>query len=145
ARLAARRATSTDLDLLSKSLDGFEGETQGEYSEERDFHLLILRVSKNESLASRGRDIHGQLRLVRSQSGSPAERAQRAYGEHVSIFEAIRSRDEEAAARSVHSHLTNSLLHSAELIPTVSRQANALRPLVIPEPKDHWDSRAKDG
>lgn len=118
ARLAAERATPDEIDAMVKSLEStaaahLRGESAPPWSS--DFHLLILGASRNRKLRERGGEIHAQLHLARFRSGAGPHRAQEAHDEHVSIVDAIRSRDPARAAAAMEAHLRHAADHIAGL------------------------------
>jgi DNA-binding GntR family transcriptional regulator len=121
ARLAAQRATETQMAEIQRSLEAATvahkgGEAVPPWSS--DFHILILTASGNKRIAERGAEVHRQLRLVRFRSGSSADRAQEAHDEHQAILDAIRARDAELAAQRMQDHLVAAAAHIALVVQT---------------------------
>lgn len=97
ARLAAERMTEPERRALSDMLDAHVAAMAGKEldaypagSSDWDFHLAILKGSRNE-VAWRicGRDLRDLLSLLRAQHGKSAGRGRRALQEHIWIRDAI--------------------------------------------------------
>jgi GntR family transcriptional regulator, galactonate operon transcriptional repressor len=124
AALAAARRSDEEADLLRDLVDRMTGaidDVETFVGVDLELHAAILDAAHNEILAR----LSGTIRLVwnacqRISALAPGSRA-RAIAEHRAVVEAIRSRDEEAAAT------TNALL--------ITRAADDLRVVLAAEPQ----------
>jgi DNA-binding GntR family transcriptional regulator len=111
-RLAARRVELADLEPLLGLLKETEralGEDDGIYPSDLDFHVGLAKLSGNESLAAYVSRVSSQLRLARVRSSAEPGRANRAYGEHLAVVEAVAAGDPEKAESALKFHLRNAL------------------------------------
>lgn len=69
------------------------------------FHQTIFAAARNQVLASLVRRVHEALYIARLALARPQFRVERALPEHQAIFEAIESRDPEAARAAMTTHL----------------------------------------
>lgn len=108
AELACARATQENFDRLQQILDASERKLaagQGLAREDRDFHLEIVRATKN-SVFHKVCSVYymmGEHRLP-VYFGDP-ERGHRSHAEHVQIFEALQRRDGNLAQALMSAHL----------------------------------------
>jgi DNA-binding GntR family transcriptional regulator len=119
-RLAAERATPSQITLLRANLEGLTSalRTHGKETLEwpSDFHLCIYEVAGNQRLSEHGLAVHTQLRLVRFRSGAAEDRMEQAHQEHVALLAAIADHDSDMAARRMREHLSNSAAHILALL-----------------------------
>ena len=109
ARAAATRLTNDELAALAANLEQME-ESYDEYERFRDFdlafHTIVMKASGNDVGQTIVRTIHahaGMLRpLAAAQSRAELERTAT---EHRAIFDALASRDAEAAAGRIAAHI----------------------------------------
>lgn len=110
ARLAARHATEEEqkvlIDLAEISLqpDAAPGQL---VRDNRRFHKQIHLASHNRYLVQQLDLVHRSMVLMETSSLSIEGRLKMAADEHLSIANAISSRDEEAACRALKSHISN--------------------------------------
>lgn len=110
AGLAASRRNDDDLEEINKILKKMDVISNDEMSAQSDylFHRAIVKASQNEvlkMLMSFIADLLGeQIRDTRQQL--PEEILSHFQAQHQKIFEGIRNRDSEAAARAMREHLT---------------------------------------
>jgi DNA-binding GntR family transcriptional regulator len=110
-RLAIERADQTQINRLSDLLDRTRKRIiqndQSQYPWNLDFHLQIVRCSKNKKLYDILGMINAQLILVRHQSSCEVGRTEEVFNEHTQIFEALRDKDLEKAEQFMKAHLYN--------------------------------------
>lgn len=120
ARLAATRAPPEQLKNLQGLLEGVErqlaSEEQPRYPVGSDFHSQIIAMAGNRRLQERALEIHAQIRLARSISGSAPNRALDALSEHQAIFEAVRTRRADKAEELMRKHIQSSLAHTRSIL-----------------------------
>ncbi|UWR30911.1 FadR family transcriptional regulator [Sulfitobacter sp. W002] len=101
AEMAALRADGTDLGRIQTAYNrmcgGQTDDIEGTVSADEDFHLSILRASKNEIFASFGAVIGSALRMSFRLTTRAAQNFSASLATHGAVLEAIRMRD---AARS---------------------------------------------
>lgn len=115
ARLAAALLTDAELDDLGALIEGHASQvteqgSSGYYQQsgDFDFHFRIAKASGNELLASMVcGDLYDLLRIYRYKSSTMLGRAVAALQEHRAIVAALKSRDPEAAERSMRTHIIN--------------------------------------
>jgi DNA-binding GntR family transcriptional regulator len=128
AREAALRATQADVAALRASIAEHEAGLDGAVATERsiraarEFHLIIVRMSGNETIADL---LDGQfyplMRLYRARKPAPAEAVRRAVDEHRRIAEAIEERDGDLAELQSRRHVSRSLaVLEASFVPTTA-------------------------
>jgi len=118
-RLAAEVMTPADFADLERLLTehGEQHSVQagtGYYQQARDFdfHFKIVTASRNERLIQMlCTDMYDLLRIYRYRSSTFGGRAKNAYDEHLTILEALRTRDPDAAEAAMRAHIRNSRLH----------------------------------
>ena len=113
ARLAAEFISERELKHLSDGLERIgkllaRNRTAGYPHHDIDFHQTVIHASGNGKVLQVMTGMYRQLRLVRLMSGARAHRAPAAYREHVAIFEALRSRNPQAAEDKMRKHLKSS-------------------------------------
>jgi DNA-binding GntR family transcriptional regulator len=112
--LAARNATSTDIDQLHRLLD----ETADATEEDRlhrlnaDFHVLMTRLAGNELLLTLAHPLEGRLRWLYQQNSD----WDRLLTEHRAILGAVHARDEEKARTLAAEHARSSRAHTLALL-----------------------------
>jgi hypothetical protein len=109
AAMAADRAEAADLtlleDLLEQSKCSLAGEGRPFIELDLEFHLAIASCSKNKVLRQLLSDIRGVLMEWITKSQELPGLRENALVQHVSIFEAIRDRDEVRARGAMRMHL----------------------------------------
>jgi GntR family transcriptional regulator, transcriptional repressor for pyruvate dehydrogenase complex len=130
--LAAERRNNEDLLHIKAALAVIETEIKnGGNAIDADFkfHLAIFRASQNrffpQFLEFLGNFIIPRQTLnVASESDKQRERyLQRVQGEHVAIYDAIRSQDPTAARKAARRHLSNALTRYQEIAARIARAA----------------------
>ncbi|MEM6621093.1 MAG: GntR family transcriptional regulator [Pseudomonadota bacterium] len=109
ARLACTEATDTEIDGLREIAGRYSTEAAkahlGDYAEANiEFHLAILRLSKNAMLQKMAESLFPHLKAVRRQGMADITRADRSVEDHADIVQAIGNREADAAARLVREH-----------------------------------------
>ena len=113
ARLAAERMTEAERRGLSEMVDSHVAAMQGKEldaypagSSDWDFHLAILKGSRNE-VAWRicGSDLRDLLSLMRAQHGKAAGRGRRALQEHIWVRDAIVAGEADLAGLLMAQHV----------------------------------------
>lgn len=108
ASLAARRRTEEDLERIEAALDLMEREVaSGERGLEGDerFHGAVTVAARSGLLADLMQEISAAIRESRIESLSQPDRPHASLASHREIAEAIRSRDEDAAAEAMQRHI----------------------------------------
>ena len=120
AALAARKITPEGIAQLRRmqeqSVSAVTQEDDHSFPDVIDLHDLIGHVSGNRRLAALLQQVNLELRLVRSRSGSSAERAQAALVEHDELIERLASRDGDGARAAMRAHLDASLASTLALM-----------------------------
>jgi DNA-binding GntR family transcriptional regulator len=114
ARLAAERLSDAEIADLEAMIEDharhIESQDSGGYYQQSgdfDFHFRIAKGSGNDMLISMVcGDLYDLLRVYRYKSSTMQGRAQKALEEHRAIVAALRSRDPDAAERSMREHIT---------------------------------------
>lgn len=120
AGIAAERITDTDLAVLAQMQDqtvtavAIEGD--GAFPDVIDLHEFIANVAANGRLAAAVQQVNQELRLVRSRSGSSAQRAEEALIEHQALVDALRKRDGASARTCMRRHLEASRANTLEMM-----------------------------
>lgn len=112
ARLAAERADERDIARLEGLMARIESalcEPDHAYPRDTDFHSVLALATRNARLADAADDVKRRLSLARSKTGSDAERARRALGEHRAICDAIIAHDPGAAEAAMRIHIEGSM------------------------------------
>src|ERR1700716_3380125 len=104
ARLAAERASDSDIAELRRLMDEFrcgnEGERLDEYSDANiAFHQAIIRMSGCTLLAEMMENLFIHMRAIRKITIHQENRAARSMTDHMRIIEALERRDAELAER----------------------------------------------
>ncbi len=109
-RLAARRLTPEDDAVMQAALIGCkkaaqENDSETYYAVNRAFHEAIYRASRNEFMAEYALSLHKRLSAYRRIQLRARNRLTQSLQEHSDILDAIRSGDEDLAARRLHGHI----------------------------------------
>jgi len=112
ARQAVARATATHLYALRRELDTIAAalaqdavDTTRWRAHSRMIHDLLMRAADNDALYDVWRSLKAPFMIARVYFGLAEVNYPVAFTEHRAIYEAIRSRDAEAAAAAVHAHI----------------------------------------
>ena len=110
ARHAAERATPDEIDKLTKLVDLqkrlITDWNPSAYSQSNvDFHLAIISVARNASLASLVPLLHLTSQVFAPAFALSSERASAAVAEHIEILDAIQKRKPDEAERVARSHI----------------------------------------
>ena len=108
-RLAIRRANRDEISALKKILDKTDrlyqrGVVKNYEDPKFDFHLELIKLSKNDKLISIWRQLATQLSLVRMTSSMTQKRHLKALDEHQGILKHIDSGDSEKAEELLRNH-----------------------------------------
>ena len=109
ARTAATRLTDDELAALAESLEQMEG-SYDDYERFRDvdlaFHAIVMNASGNDVGQTIVRTIHTHAGIMRPLAAAQSRaELERTATEHRAIFEALTSRDGEAAAERIAAHI----------------------------------------
>jgi len=109
-RLAARRATKTELELLKKvhlSCEQAHADLDPEayYKLNETYHLTIYQITHNAFLEEQCMMLHRRLRPYRRLQLRVRNRIRSSYSEHAAIVEAILAGNEDTAARALRDHV----------------------------------------
>lgn len=115
AQLAAVRRTDDDLARIKAALDALDVSMEtGVLGSDADeaFHVAVCQATGNRFFADARTSMQAHIifgmNLARGLSlTKPRERLQRVQSEHVTIYDAIRQRDPNAAGRTMREHLDN--------------------------------------
>ena len=118
---AAERASNDEISDIRKFLDDESGiwdsaDLAQTVSSDVRFHSMIYRASKNMRIESLINDLREQTQRLRSSTLSRPGRLRFAHEEHRQIFEAIQSRDAEAAVKASVAHIERSREVMLELL-----------------------------
>ncbi len=120
AGIAAELITEADLAVLAQMQDqtvtAVTIEGDGAFPDVIDLHEFIANVAANDRLAAAVQQVNQELRLVRSRSGSSAQRAEEALIEHQALVDALRKRDGVAARMCMRHHLEASRANTLEMM-----------------------------
>jgi DNA-binding GntR family transcriptional regulator len=112
ARLAVVRATATHLHAIRRELDTITADLAQDAvdparwrAHSRAIHDLLMRAADSDALYDVWRALKAPFMIARVHFGLAEVNYPAALGEHRAIYEAIRSRDAEAAAAAVHAHI----------------------------------------
>jgi DNA-binding GntR family transcriptional regulator len=112
ARQAVVRATATHLHAIRRELDSIEEAlAQGTVDaarwrlHSRTIHDLLMRAADNDALYEVWRSLKAPFLIARVHFGLAEVNYAVAFAEHRAIYDAIRSRDVEAAAAAVRAHI----------------------------------------
>jgi DNA-binding GntR family transcriptional regulator len=112
-RMAARHMTGIELDRLERILgdhsthsDLQDGRAYYQSSGDFDFHYQIIVASRSKRLIDTllG-DLYQFIRIFRYRASAKPGRAQKAFGEHMLILEALKARDQAAAEAAMRAHV----------------------------------------
>jgi DNA-binding GntR family transcriptional regulator len=110
--LATRRASRDDIDTIDEALNKREllinkGVATFDFRDAGlDFHLGIIKLSKNERLISTWQTMHSQLSLVRVTSTTIKSRYLKAFEEHKKILALVKSDNFNLADKLLKRHLS---------------------------------------
>ncbi|HEX3803498.1 MAG TPA: FadR/GntR family transcriptional regulator [Solirubrobacteraceae bacterium] len=108
ARLAARRRSSDDLDVIRAACEelaaAINGEGDASHADER-FHAGIAKAADNPLLEDLMRQMAEPIARTRAASLARPGRAPRSLAGHLRIVAAIEARDEQGAAAAMREHL----------------------------------------
>lgn len=110
ARLAAERATEDDIIALGNHVDlMFEtvNDLDTFVAADRAFHRCLLNTAGNTTLSGQMHTIHALLRVWLDRAVDTTEQAALATDEHHAILEGIRSRNPDAAASAMATHMNS--------------------------------------
>ena len=110
-RLAARRATSNDIDALEKDNETCRAavaanDTKKYYEVNARLHGRIYQMSGNSFLASEARRLHDRLRPFRRLQLRVRGRMEESMAEHDIILAALRDGDADRAMETMKKHIT---------------------------------------
>ena len=110
-RLAARRATSNDIDALEKDNETCRAavaanDTKKYYEINARLHGRIYQMSGNSFLASEARRLHDRLRPFRRLQLRVRGRMEESMAEHDIILAALRDGDADRAMETMRKHIT---------------------------------------
>jgi len=110
-RLAARRATSNDIDALEKDNETCRAavaadDTKKYYEINARLHGRIYQMSGNSFLANEARRLHDRLRPFRRLQLRVRGRMEESMAEHDIILAAIRDGDVQYAVKTMRKHIT---------------------------------------
>ncbi len=111
ARLAAKRATESDLQDLAEHLNVMcqSSDSRERWSEaDLNFHLTIARATQNPFLAALLEPLIDQLRSVIAEGFAVPGAVARGIEAHTKIYQMIRDHDEEGAYLAITEHLLDS-------------------------------------
>jgi DNA-binding GntR family transcriptional regulator len=116
ARLAAERASNSDLAALRRLMAEFrtgnDGERLDEYSDANiAFHQAIIRLSGCVMLAEMTENLFIHMRAIRKITIHQGNRAARSIADHMRIIEALERRDAELAERLAREHTLGLAAH----------------------------------
>jgi DNA-binding GntR family transcriptional regulator len=119
-KLATERADQSDYrklsDLLKATERMIEKNRYTSYPWDSDFHLQIVRCTKNQKLEEYINKLYAQMRLIRYRSGSKDGRAAEAFKEHAEICEALCERNCKKAEQLMVNHIRTSRDNTMQLI-----------------------------
>jgi DNA-binding GntR family transcriptional regulator len=111
-KLATERADQSDYrklsDLLKATERIIEKNRYSFYPWDPDFHLQIIRCTRNQKLEEYMKKLYTQMQLIRYQSGSKEGRVSGAFKEHSEICEALCERNCEKADQLMVKHIRTS-------------------------------------
>jgi DNA-binding FadR family transcriptional regulator len=110
AALAAERADADEIQALGAAMGGIESEARGgpeQIAADVDFHLAILRASRNPMLSSVGAVIRSAL-TISFTIGWRTVMAEDAVLQHRAVYDAIKARDSDGAFFAMRKLLRNS-------------------------------------
>jgi DNA-binding GntR family transcriptional regulator len=113
-RFACQKASDEELANAECCLEALKQKSakgkSARYSQIRDFdfHIYIVKISKNKTLKMAMKPIWHKVKLLRLKSFSKPERIVPALEEHFKILEAMKARDIDLAERRMIGHIRNS-------------------------------------
>jgi DNA-binding FadR family transcriptional regulator len=110
AALAAERSGADELEALGAAMEGIQNEARGsdpQIAADLDFHLTILRASRNPMLSSVGALIRSAL-TISFTIGWRTAMAEDAVLQHRAVYDAVKSRDSDASFFAMRKLLRNS-------------------------------------
>jgi DNA-binding GntR family transcriptional regulator len=118
ARLITANASNEDIARLRRMFATFEGgQVQAkldEYSEVNiEFHQTIIRMSGNRVLIDLAENLFTHMRMIRGRTIGEKDRAARSIRDHISIIEALESRDTNRAEELTREHALGLAEHVA--------------------------------
>jgi DNA-binding GntR family transcriptional regulator len=110
ARRACTRLSDDELDALDRELDAMaaaaERGAEGPFmAHDQRFHEIVLDAAGNRRLAAQVDQLRDQVRLRGASTVGRSRDLATIHAEHVTIREALRARDKEAAAAAMRAHL----------------------------------------
>jgi DNA-binding GntR family transcriptional regulator len=115
ARLAAPRATATELTELHSLVDVFQEDPSEQISEysraNMEFHKAIIRMGGVDLMTSLTENLFIHMRAVRAVTMTQDNRAQRSIVDHRNIIAALERHDADLAARLVREHTMGLAAH----------------------------------
>jgi GntR family transcriptional repressor for pyruvate dehydrogenase complex len=108
ARLAAGRAAASDLRSLSGSLERMRsgvGELKAFARADLDFHNALASAAGNDTLVDLLQVVRSLLQVYADRAVHDEAEARTAIDEHDAVFRAIETRDEDAAASAMATHM----------------------------------------
>jgi DNA-binding GntR family transcriptional regulator len=115
AGLAARRRSESDIVTLRNCLNQTQAILKSgsavPYPIDQDLHRQIVMAAHNTILMEHTVAVHRRVRLARALSGYDADRAVKAFEEHVAVIDAIAREDHIGATEAMRVHLGQSLDH----------------------------------
>jgi DNA-binding GntR family transcriptional regulator len=106
------RITDEDLGFFNDILVKYKELVDQPYSRQRlwvdrQFHIRLARISGNDTMTEILDRLFDQLIMKRRLEHLPLHRGQKAYTEHLSVFEAIKAKDRAKVSRLLRRHLNN--------------------------------------
>ena len=115
ARLAAVRATVSELGELRRLVDAFQDDPSGHISEYSDanmaFHRAIIRLGGVGLMITLTDTLFIHMRAVRAVTMTQDNRAQRSIADHRAIIAALEARDADRASRLIREHTMGLATH----------------------------------
>jgi DNA-binding GntR family transcriptional regulator len=116
ARLAAARASNTEIAALRRMFDSFLDENPHEHIDEYSdaniaFHQALIRLSGSDVIVGMTDNLFLHVRAVRKATIAHGDRAERSLADHLHIIEALARRDGEAAERLSRDHALGLAAH----------------------------------
>ena len=119
-KLASKRSDQSDYRKLSDLLKATERMIEKNrytfYPWDSDFHLQIVKCTKNQKLEEYINKLYTQMRLIRHRSGSKEGRAAEAFKEHAEICKALCDGNGEKAEQLMVNHIRTSKDNVMQLI-----------------------------
>jgi DNA-binding GntR family transcriptional regulator len=130
ARLAARRMTDTDQELLLEAHQACENARQendsdGYYRKNEKFHMAIYTASHNSFLIEEATALHRRLSAYRRLQLRVRDRMRTSYSEHSAILDALIAADGDLAADLIRKHITVQGERFVDLIASMSAMGMA--------------------